>query len=66
MAETELQIVKQQVSDQRQRVLKQQAVCLHLKRDGGAVLEAENALLESLRDELAQMQTALDLLLANS
>jgi hypothetical protein len=39
MSETELQIAKQQMSEQKLRVLEQQAVVLSLKREGGKQLE---------------------------
>lgn len=39
MAETELQIEKQRVSELRQHVLKQHAIVLGLKRQGGQRLE---------------------------
>ena len=44
-------------------VLRQQAVVLSLKREGGARLERATELLESLRDELNARQARLDRLI---
>jgi hypothetical protein len=41
MADTDLQILRQQVSEQKLRVLKQHTIVLGMKREGGAKLEAE-------------------------
>jgi hypothetical protein len=66
MADTELQILRQRVSEQKMRVLKQHTVVLGMKREGGAKLEAEVNLLEAMRDELAAIEKRLDQLVANS
>jgi hypothetical protein len=66
MTDTELQLARQQVSDQKQRVLKQQGVVLNLKRQGGKELEAATALWNSMRDELAVMEVRLERLMINS
>ena len=60
MANTELQIARQKVSDQKMLVLKQQTLVLGMKREGGQKLEAEIVLLEAMRDELAVMEKRLD------
>ena len=66
MADTELQIEKQRVSDQRMRVLKQQAVVLSLNREGGERLQEAAEHLNSLRDELRSMESRLEQLIINS
>jgi hypothetical protein len=66
MSETELQIAKQKVSEQRQRVLRQQGVVLGLKREGGQRLEDAEGLLNSMRDELHSMEVRLEQLILNS
>jgi hypothetical protein len=66
MADTELQIAMQKVSEQKMRVLKQHTVVLGLKRDGGQKLETESLLLESMRDELAALERRLDRLVGNA
>ena len=66
MSETDLQIAKQKVSEQRQRVLRQQGVILDLKREGGQRLEDAVGLLDSMRDELHSMEVRLEQLILNS
>ena len=66
MSETDLQIAKQKVSEQRQRVLRQQGVVLGLKREGGQRLEEAEGLLNSMRDELHSMEVRLEQLILNS
>ena len=66
MADTELKIEKQRVSDQRMRVLKQQAVVLSLNREGGERLQEAAEHLNSFRDELRSMESRLEQLIINS
>jgi len=63
MSDTELQIVRQQTSEQKLRVLKQQSVVLSLRRQGGQQLEEAVALLDSMKDELTVMESHLDRLI---
>jgi hypothetical protein len=64
MADTELQIAREKVSQQKRRVLQQHTLVLGLKRDGGPKLEAATALLELMRDELQILESRLDQLIA--
>jgi hypothetical protein len=66
MADTELQIATREASDQKQLVLRQQAVVLSLKREGGLRLERETELLESMRDELIAKEGRLERLVFNA
>ena len=66
MSDTDLQIAKQLVSEQRQRVLRQQGLVLGLRREGGERLEEALGLLNSMRDELRSMETRLEQLILNS
>jgi hypothetical protein len=66
MSDTDLQIAKQQVSQQRMRMLTQQAVMLSLRREGGQRLEDAVELLNSMRDELHVMEGRLEQLVLNS
>ena len=66
MSDTELQIARQQTSEQKLRVLKQQSVVLSLRREGGQQLEEAVALLDSMRDELIVMESHLDRLIFNA
>jgi hypothetical protein len=66
MADTELQIATREASDQKQLVLRQQAVVLSLKREGGPRLERETELLESMRDELIVKEGRLERLVFNA
>jgi hypothetical protein len=52
MAETALQIAARQASDQKLAVLRQQAVVLGLKKEGGPKLDRATELLESMQEEL--------------
>ena len=58
MAETELQIAAREASDQKQAVLRQQAVVLGLKREGGARLEKATELLELMQGRVAYQGSA--------
>ena len=66
MSDTELQIARQQTSEQKFRILKQQTLVLGLRREGGRRLEKEVALLESMKDELIVMESHLDRLIFNA
>ena len=61
--DTELQVARQHTSEQKMRVLKQQSVVLSLRRQGGQRLEEAVALLDSMKDELAVMESHLDRLI---
>jgi hypothetical protein len=66
MAETELQIAAREASDQKQAVLRQQAVVLGLKSEGGPKLEEATELLESMREELLAKEARLQRLVFNA
>jgi hypothetical protein len=66
MSDTELQIARQQTSEQKLRVLKQQSAVLRLRREGGQQLEEAAALLDSMKDELIVMESHLDRLIFNA
>jgi hypothetical protein len=66
MAETELQIAAREASDQKQAVLRQQAVVLGLKGEGGPKLERATELLESMREELLVREARLQRLIFNA
>ena len=66
MGDTDLQLAKQKVSEQRQRGLRQQGVMLSLRRDGGKKLADAVALLNSMRAELTVMETELERLILNA
>ena len=66
MAETELQIAAREASDQKQAVLRQQAVVLGLKGEGGPKLERATELLESMREELLVKEARLQRLIFNA
>jgi hypothetical protein len=66
MGDTDLQLAKQKVSEQKQRVLRQQAEVLHLKGEGGKRLEVAVELWESTKDELTVMERRLDRLIFNA
>jgi hypothetical protein len=66
MSDTELQTARQQVSEQKLRVLKQQSVVLSLRKEGGQQLEEAIALLDSMKDELIAMESHLDRLIFNA
>jgi len=66
MAETELQIAAREASDQKQAVLRQQAVVLGLKSEGGPELERATELLESLQEELLVKEARLQRLVFNA
>ena len=66
MGDTELQLAKQQVSEQKQRMLKQQSVVFGLKREGGDRLEEAIRAWESMKDDLAVMERRLEQLIFNA
>jgi hypothetical protein len=66
MAETELQIAAREASDQKQAVLRQQAVVLGLKSEGGPELERATELLDSMREELLVKEARLQRLIFNA
>lgn len=66
MAETELQIAAREASDQKLAVLRQQAVVLGLKREGGSKLERATELLESMQEELLIKEARLERLVFNA
>ena len=66
MAETELQIAAREASDQKQAVLRQQAVVLGLKSEGGPELERATELLESMREQLLVKEARLQRLIFNA
>jgi hypothetical protein len=66
MADTALQIATRHASDQKQAVLRQQAVVLGLKKEGGARLDAATELLESMQEELNIREARLEQLTVNA
>jgi hypothetical protein len=66
MTETNIQREKQRVSELKQRILKQNAIVLDLRREGGARLENAVTLWESLKDELIVLEDRLDRLVLDA
>lgn len=66
MAETDLQIAAREASDQKHAVLRQQAVVLGLKKEGGPRLDRATELLESMRKELLIKEAHLEQLIFNA
>ena len=66
MADTELQIAARQASDQKQAVLRQQAVVLGLKKEGGPRLDQATELLETMQEELQVREARLERLALNA
>ena len=66
MPNTELEIAKHQVSEVRVRLLQQQTIVLSLRREGGKKLEEATALLNSMKDELTDLEAKLDRLVRAS
>ena len=60
MSDTELQIAKRQVSELRVRLLQQQSIVLGLQGEGGLKLEEATALLNSMMDELIDLEAKWD------
>jgi hypothetical protein len=66
MADTALQIAARQASDQKQAVLRQQAVVLGLKKEGGPRLDQATELLETMQEELQVREARLERLTINA
>ena len=66
MSNTELEIAKRQVSELRIRLLRQQTIVLGLRREGGKKLEEATALLNSMMDELIDLEAKWDRLVSGS
>jgi hypothetical protein len=66
MPNTELEIAKRQVSELRVRLLQQQSICLGLRREGGEKLDEATALLNSMMDELIDLEAKWDRLVSAS
>jgi hypothetical protein len=66
MSDTELEIAKRQVSELRVRLLQQQTITLGLRREGGEKLERATALLNSMMDELIDLEAKWDRLVSAS
>lgn len=66
MAETNLQREKQRVSELKQRILKQHAIVLGFRREGGTRLENAVTVWESLKDELSVLEGRLDRLILDA
>jgi hypothetical protein len=66
MADTALQIAARQASDQKQAVLRQQAVVLGLKKEGGPRLDQATELLETMQEELQVREARLEQLTINA
>jgi hypothetical protein len=66
VADTELQIAAREASDQKQAVLRQQAVVLSLRREGGPRLDRARELLDSMQDELFLKEARLEQLAFNA
>ena len=60
MSGTELEIAKHRVSELRVRLLQQQSIVLGLRREGGEKLERATALLNSMMDELIDLEAKWD------
>jgi hypothetical protein len=66
MSDTELEIAKRQVSELRVRLLQQQSIVLGLRREGGKKLEEATARLNSMMDELIDLEAKWDRLVSAS
>jgi hypothetical protein len=60
VSDTQLEIAKRQVSQLRVRLLRQQTIVLGLRREGGKKLEEATALLNSMMDELIDLEAQWD------
>jgi hypothetical protein len=60
MSDIELKIAKRQVSELRVRLLQQQSIVLGLGGEGGVKLEEATALLNSMMDELIDLEAKWD------
>jgi hypothetical protein len=66
MPDTELEIAKRQVSELRVRLLQQQSIVLGLRHDGGKKLDEATALLNSMMDEMIDLEAKWDRLVSAS
>ena len=66
MSDTELEVAKRQVSELRVRLLQQQSIVLGLRREGGEKLAEATALLNSMMDELIELEAKWDRLVSAS
>ena len=66
MPNIELEIAKHQVSELRVRLLQQQSIVLGLRREGGEKLAEATALLNSMMDELIDLEAKWDRLVSAS
>ena len=66
MSDTELEVAKRQVSELRVRLLQQQSIVLGLRREGGEKLEQATVLLNSMMDELIDLEAKWDRLVSAS
>ena len=66
MPATELEMARCQVSELRVRLLQQQTIVLGLRREGGKKLEEATALLNSMMDELIDLEDKLNRLVSAS
>ena len=66
MSSTELEIAKREVSELRVRLLQQQSIVLGLRREGGEKLEQATVLLNSMMDELIDLEAKWDRLVSAS
>ena len=64
--DTELEIAKRQVSELKVRLLQQQTITLGLRREGGKKLDEATALLDSMMDELIDLEAKWDQLVRAS
>jgi hypothetical protein len=60
MSDTELQIAKQKVSEQRMLLMKQQTLVWSLRRVGGRRLEDAKDIFHTMREELFKMESQLE------
>jgi hypothetical protein len=61
-----LEVAKHQVSELRVRLLQQQSIVLGLRREGGEKLDEATALLNSMMDELIDLEAKWDQLVSAS
>ena len=66
MSDTDLKIAKRQVSELRVRLLQQQSIALGLRPEGGEKFEEATALLNSMMDELIDLEAKWDRLVSAS
>ena len=66
MSDTELEIAKRQVAELRVRLLEQQTIVMGWRYEGGEKLEEATALLNSMMDELIDLEAKWDRLVSAS